>query len=248
MNSPTARDRFPQLFAGLTLMSIAMIISSSLWAAAIKNIKQAGDAVVVIGSAQRQIKSDYIVWRIAVSSQQPTNQAAYKELKAAMDKVRAYLKKENVADDAITLSALDSTPITETINGRETGKVTAMKLTQRLEIRSSEVDRISKLSEKITDLMNEGVPLVSEAPEYLYNNLSKLRVEMVAEATKDAKKRAEAIASSTGNHVTGVRSADAGVFQVTRRFSTEVSNGGSYDTTSIDKDITAVVSVKFGIE
>jgi uncharacterized protein len=143
---------------------------------------------------------------------------------------------------------LDSTPITETINGRETGKVTAMKLTQKLEIRSSEVDRISKLSEKITDLMNEGVPLVSEAPEYLYNNLSKLRVEMVAEATKDAKKRAEAIASSTGNHVTGVRSADAGVFQVTRRFSTEVSNGGSYDTTSIDKDITAVVSVKFGIE
>jgi uncharacterized protein len=249
MNSTNrSRDRFPQLLAGLTLVSISMIISSSLWAAAIRNIKQSGDAVVVIGAAQRQIKSDYIVWRISISSQQPTTPAAYKELKAGMERVRAYLKKANVPDTAITLSALDTTPITETINGRETGKVIASKLTQKLEIRSGEVDRISKLSEQITELINEGVPLVSEAPEYLYNNLSKLRIEMVAEATKDAKKRAEAIASSTGNHVTGVRSADAGVFQVTRRFSTEVSNGGSYDTTSIDKDITSVVTVKFGIE
>ena len=45
-----------------------------------------------------------------------------------------------------------------------------------------------------------------------------------------------------------MRGADTGVFQIAPRNSTAVSNGGRYDTTSIDKDITAVVSVKFGIE
>ncbi|MCY7337039.1 MAG: SIMPL domain-containing protein, partial [Chamaesiphon sp.] len=74
------------------------------------------------------------------------------------------------------------------------------------------------------------------------------RIEMVAEATKDAKARAESIAKTTGNRVGGVRSADTGVFQITPRYSTAVSNEGRYDTTSIDKDITAVVSVKFGID
>jgi hypothetical protein len=53
---------------------------------------------------------------------------------------------------------------------------------------------------------------------------------------------------STGNRVGGVRSADTGVFQLTPCNSTVVSSGGSYDTTSIEKDLTAVVLVKFGIE
>ena len=71
---------------------------------------------------------------------------------------------------------------------------------------------------------------------------------MVAEATKDAKARAEAIASSTGNKVGAVRSAKTGVFQITSRNSTDVSDYGIYDTSSLEKDITAVVSVQFGME
>jgi hypothetical protein len=45
-----------------------------------------------------------------------------------------------------------------------------------------------------------------------------------------------------------VRDAKTGVFQITSRNSTDVSDWGIYDTSSIDKDITAVVSVTFGIE
>jgi uncharacterized protein len=248
MDSARLRDRFPQLFAGLTLLSLALVVSSVMWSSAIRNIRKTDDAVTVLGAAQRQIKSDYIVWRIAISSQQPTSQAAYQELKTRTQKVKDYLKTANVPEGVMSMSALDTSTIPEVINNRETGKALATRLTQKIEIRSDEVDRYAKLSQQITDLISEGVPLTSEPPEYLYNNLSKMRVEMVAEATKDAKKRAEAIASSTGNRVTGIRSADAGVFQLTRRHSTEANNGGSYDTTSIDKDITAVVSVKFGIE
>ncbi len=248
METATVRYRFPQLFAGLTLLSIALIISSSLWAGAVRNIKRSDDALVVTGSAKRSIKSDYIVWRVALTSQQPTAQLAYQELQAWRDRVQKYLKEAKVPDSAISLNSLETTTIPEVISGRETGKTLAYKLSQRMEIRANEVDRYAKLSQEITSLINEGIPLTSEPPEYLYNELGKLRIEMVAEATKDAKARAEAIAKSTGNRVGGVRSADTGVFQLTPRYSTAVSNGGSYDTTSIEKDLTAVVSVKFGIE
>jgi hypothetical protein len=40
---------------------------------------------------------------------------------------------------------------------------------------------------------------------------------------------------------------DTGVFQITSRFSTDVSDYGIYDTSSKEKDITAVVSVSFGL-
>lgn len=248
METAGRREAFPQLFAGLSLISVALIISSFMWAGAIRNIKRVDDALVVTGSAKRPIRSDYIVWRISISSQQPTTQAAYQQLKGWMDRVQTYLQQAKVPESAISLNALETAAIPEMINGKETGKTLAYKLNQRLEIRSNEVDRYSKLSQQITELINEGIPLTSEPPEYLYNELSKLRIEMIAEATKDAKARAEAITRSTGNRVGGVRGADTGVFQIASRNSTAVSNGGSYDTTSIDKDITAVVSVKFGIE
>jgi hypothetical protein len=249
MEISTFRDRFPQLFAGLTLLSVSLVVSSVLWAGAIRNIKRVDDALVVTGSAKRPIRADYMVWRVAISSQQPTTQAAYQELKKWRERVQSYLAAAKVPESAIILQALETVAIPELLpNGRETGKNLAYKLSQRLEIRSNEVDRYSKLSQQITELINEGITLTSEPPEYLYNELSKLRIEMVAEATKDAKTRAEAIAKSTGNRVGGVRSADTGVFQITPRYSTAVSNSGSYDTTSIEKDITAVVSVKFGID
>jgi uncharacterized protein len=248
MESTESRYRFPELFAGLTLLSAALIVSSFLWAGAIRNIKRVDDALLITGSAKRPIRADYIVWKVSLASQQPTTQAAYQELKTRIDRVQRYLKEAKVPDSEISLDSLETASIPEISNGRETGKTLAYKLSQRIEIRSNQVDRYAKLSQQITELINEGIPLNSEPPEYLYNELSKLRIEMVAEATKDAKARAESIAKTTGNRVGGVSSADTGVFQITPRHSTTVSNGGSYDTSSIEKDITAVVSVKFGIE
>ena len=249
MQDLSSRDRFPQLFAGLAALSLALVVSSFVGANAIRNFRQANDALIVTGSAKRPIRADYVVWQVSVSSQQPTTQAAYRELKSQAERLQSYLKEQQVPDSAITLNAIETRAIPAVdFNGRETGKTLAYNLSQRFEVRSSEVDRITQLSQKATDLINDGVSLVSEPPQYLYTQLSKVRVEMVAEATKDAKARAEAIAQSTGSRVGAVRSAETGVFQITSRNSTDVSDSGLYDTSSIDKDITAVVSVKFGME
>ena len=88
---------------------------------------------------------------------------------------------------------------------------------------------------------------MAQPPQYLYTKLSQVRVDMMAAATEDAKARATAIAKSSGDQVGSVRSAQAGVFQITPRNSTDVSDYGIYDTTSIDKDITAVLSITFSM-
>lgn len=249
MQNSASSERYPQFFAGLVALSLALVGSTFIGATALRDVKSSNDVMVVTGSAKRPIRSDYIIWRLSVSSQQPTAQAAYQDLKRQTERVQAYLKENQVPAEAVTLSAIESYSIPEVApNGRETGQTLAYRLTQRFEVRSTEVDRYTTLSQQSTDLINEGINLVSESPQYLYTELSKLRIEMVAEATKDAKARAEAIAQSAGNQVGAVRSAETGVFQITSRNSTEVSDYGMYDTSSIEKDITAVVSVTFGIE
>jgi hypothetical protein len=226
-----------------------LVLSSWIAARAIREIKRGNDVFVVTGSAKRAIKSDYIVWLLSVSSQQPTAREAYRELTRQTERVRAYLKQQQIPDDAITTTAIETVSIPElTSNGQETGQILAYRLSQRFEIRSNEVDRYTELSKRSTELIEEGINIASEPPRYLYTELDKLRVEMVAEATKDARARAEAIAGSTNSRVGTVRDAKTGVFQITSRNSTDVSDSGIYDTSSIDKDITAVVSITFGID
>ncbi len=246
--SSSSDKPFPQLFAGLLALSGALVISSLVGATAIRNFKHANDVLVVTGSAKRPIRSDYMIWQFSVSSQRPTAQAAYQDLQRQSQRVQAYLKTQKVPEKAISLGAIttESIPAVDA-NGRDTGQILAYRLSQPFEIRSEEVDRYTQLSQQASELINEGINFVAQPPQYLYTQLSQVRVEMMAAATEDAKARATAIAKSTGDQVGPVRSAQAGVFQITPRNSTDVSDYGVYDTTSIDKDITAVLSITFSM-
>jgi hypothetical protein len=240
-------SRFPQLFWGMVAMAIAVFGGAVIGGSALRSLR-VSDSLTIIGSAKRPIRADYVVWRSSVSNQQPTLQQAFQEVKRQSDRVRTYLKSQNISDDAIVLSAIATESIPELINGNPTGKTLAYRLTQRFEVRSKDVDGIAKVAQSSTDLINEGIPFVSEPPEYLYTQLSQLRIEMIAEAAKDAKARADAIASVTNSKVGVVRRAETDAFQITPRFSTEVSGGGVYNTATIDKDITAVVSITFAVD
>jgi uncharacterized protein len=242
-------DRFPELFSGLLSLSLALVVGAWLGSSAIRTLNRGNDVLTVTGSAKKPIRSDYIIWRSSVSSQQTTLPQAYQQIKRHTERVQTYLKDKNVPDSAISLTAIETQSIPEvTSNGTQTGKTQAYRLTQRFEIRYDDVDAISIIARSSTELINEGIPFESQPPEYLYTQLSELRVEMIGEATKDAKYRAEAIANNTGGRIGVVRRAETGVFQITSRNSTEVSDSGIYNTSSVDKDITAVVSITFAME
>ena len=60
-------------------------------------------------------------------------------------------------------------------------------------------------------------------------------VEDVAEATKDARARADQVSTQGGRGIRGLRSAKMGVFQITPLYSSETSWEGRSDTTSREK-------------
>ncbi len=84
--------------------------------------------------------------------------------------------------------------------------------------------------------------------EYYLQSLPAIKLDMLAEATKNAQVRADKIASSTGARIGRVESANMGVFQVTTVNSTDISDYGTYDTTSINKKVTAIVRTDFLLE
>jgi hypothetical protein len=189
------------------------------------------------------------VWTSAVSYQAPVLSEAYKSLSEAVPKVKAYLISKGIRDDEITISSISSQTLHgKTSDGGETSEITGYSLRQELEVRSKDVQKIGKIAREATELINQGILLESMAPEYYYTQLGNLKIEMLAEAAKDAKTRAAKIAESTGSSIGAVKTARMGVLQITPAGSNEVSDSGMNDTSSLEKDITAVVSIGFGVD
>lgn len=240
-------DRPQPLFWGLLALSVALVASAAIGGAALRDFRSA-DEVTVTGSARRPIRSDYAIWRGSVTVQRSSLQESYAEITRGATRVRAYLREQGLPDSVVTLRPIESSAVYEvTPEGRETGRVVGHRLVQWYEARSPDVDRITRLSQAITSLINEGIPLSSSPPEYLFTRLADVRVQMLSDATTDARARAQVIAKSAGSGIGSLRSVRMGVFQITPRFSTEVSDIGINDVSSIDKDITAVVRVTFGV-
>ena len=53
--------------------------------------------------------------------------------------------------------------------------------------------------------------------------------------------------AASGGRLGSLRGVDVGVFQVTSPNSTDVSDYGTYDTSTLRKDVTAVVNVTFAL-
>ena len=69
----------------------------------------------------------------------------------------------------------------------------------------------------------------------------------IRSARVDAQTRAKVIVQATGSGLGQLRGVDVGVFKATSPNSTEVEDYGVYDTSTLEKDVTAVVNVTFGV-
>jgi hypothetical protein len=235
------------LNAGVAL-AIGVVLSSVIFGWFYSKTKKGDEAITVTGSAKKRIKSDLVVWSAGVSAQSGKLTDAYGQLSASIPRIKEYLAGKGIPANQMTVSSITTTTLKkQDANGVETSEITGYSLKQQVEVKSTDVDKIAQIAREATELINQGILIESNAPRYYYNSIGDLKIEMLGEAAKDAKVRAEKIAASTGNSIGSVRSAKMGVLQITAADSTEVSDSGIYDTTTIDKDMTAVVNVSFAV-
>ena len=106
-----------------------------------------------------------------------------------------------------------------------------------MRIESQDVEKVEKISREITELLDKGINLDNNDVSYYYTKLSDLKIEMLAEATDNAKQRAQTIAKSAGSRLGGLQTANMGVFQITAPNSADedYSWGGTFNTSSKKK-------------
>jgi len=229
---------------------IATIASTLILSKGLLQIKKfSSEVITVTGSAEKKIVSDYIVWKAEFSRRAPELKTAYALLQDDLKKVKEYLTAKGVKDDELIISQVETKVLyKKNEKGNDTNQIEGYLLSQGIEVKSYDVQKIDNVSRQSTELIMQGIEFISQAPEYFYTKLAELKIEMLAKATEDAKQRAISMANSTGNKIGAIRSAKMGVFQITPVTSTDVSWYGENDTSSLEKKVMAVVTASFAIE
>jgi len=232
---------------------IATFIAASTWERV--RVRPEERTIEITGSAKRRIVSDLIEWTATIEATATDRVTAYKELQSGTVKAQQFLEKRGVKAAEVFPTAVDVEQLFDTIyEGTGEDRISkqvprGFTARQSVVVRSGEVALVEKMSREITELLEQGVTISSSAPLYHYTKLGEVKIEMLAEASKDARTRAENMVGSAGGATIGVlKSADMGVININPANSTQGSWDGNNDTTSLEKDIITIVHAKYGLD
>jgi len=238
---------------GTIVIAVAIISTAIIFANAFKNRNSNSKVISVTGLGKRDFVSDLIVWKGYFSRKSPTLKESYAILDADREEIQNYLVSNGIKKENIVFSSVEIEREYEHVYNNE-GRIiksilSGYKLRQNVQIESNEVDKVENISRKVTELINKGVEFYSYPPEYYYTKLAELKVEMIAEATKDGNTRAKKIAENAGSKLCDLIGANMGVFQiVAQNSSEEYSWGGSFNTSSKRKTATITVKLDYNLE
>jgi hypothetical protein len=237
--------------------SLTLIISAAIIALAMGlGLNQVGsgfasrssEGISVTGSARINVSADKAVWTLNAEQIAPTISESVKKVASATKAVMQYLIDGGIPSDLIELGSISAYGQEEYVNGNSTGRILNYRGSRSITVRSDDVQLIKKLSNGIGALLQSGVSVTNYGPQFYVSKLNELRPELLKQAMDDAQVRAKAIVEATGGKVGNVMSVRSGPFQVTSPDSVEISAGGYYDTSTIEKTITSTVTVAFKVD
>lgn len=226
-----------------SILAVGIIIAAFVWGAFFISARNE-QSIRVVGQGVKTITSDLIKWNMSINR---TTNVAYKSegpswIQEDLIKVKKYLASNGIEEKDILVE-----PVSSYANYGNNG-VTGYSFSQRIEVKSDDIEKIEKLALDNKALAKQDIYLEYSNLEYFVSNLAELKAEMLALATADAKARAEEIAKSSGNKICGLLSAKTGVFQIRKPLSMDISDYGIYNTSSKEKEIAVTVNATFKIK
>ena len=222
---------WPSLF-----LSAALVLG--LWLVGSGIASRGGNTISTTGSASAQVTADTAKWVVDIhrTAYEGGTQAAYSQVASDSKAVQKYFEALNLASSTVLVSVI----YTDQNYTSNQNAPTTYNVHETVTVTTSDVQKVDELSHSIGDLsgkVGNGTLLSPQAPEYYVSTLPQLRVSLLGQAVKDAKARAEQIATSGGAAVGTLQNASSGVVQVLAPNSTNIEDYGSYDTSTIQKQV-----------
>ena len=238
--------RLPELFLGLLAIAVGAVWVAHIFAGTIHDARHTDDTISITGSARKPISSNLVRWSLYVRGVEKTPEAAARTMREGTVAVRAFLRKGGVPADAISEAVVESeTLVTQLPKHR---RLVRFSVSQELEVSTGKIDVVEAVATGIGQLIEQGFDVSAQPLEYISTDLAQAKLDALEAATEEARRRADILVNGLGGKLGPMRSSTLGVYQITPRDSTDVSDYGINDTSTREKDVTAVVTATFAVK
>ncbi len=204
-----------------TIIAISVVIAGLSLRSGIVTFKEMDRKVSVKGLAEREVKADKVTWPLIYKEIGNDPSEMYDRLSSKNKRVIAFLKSAGIKDSDISVNP----PVISDRQADNYGNEIMnyrYKATSVITVTSSEVDKVRQLMRRQSELMKQGIAIVSEeygnnSITYEFTGLNKIKPEMVEEATKNARTTAQKFAEDSDSKLGDIRNAQQGQFSIEDR-------------------------------
>ena len=229
------------------ILGFALVLG--LWIHGVHMASRGSDLITVTGSAKKSVQADLAKWTANFSrrADEGNLQSVLARVNADTAAIKKFILSQGFDEASIRFIPVQTDPIYDYNNnfGKGSGYVSGYNVRQEVRVENKDISKVENLGRVASKLIDQDIVPEASRTEFFYTKIADLRPELFAEATKDAKTRAAAIARGTGAKVGALRSAKTGVIQVLSPNTLDVSDYGAYDLSTKEKEVTATVSVSF---
>ncbi len=227
------------------ILSLGLFLGLALLAWAQYSSRLPRNTIEATGSARVRAVADVAKWRGSISRTLPEAQLmqGFARMRDDLAALQAFFRQAGLAENAVEIQPVTMEPVYQS----NPSAPPAQTLRQHFTATSQDTARLAALAMDHQALLDQGVLLTTTALEYYVSRLPEMRVEMLGQAVKDARRRAGEIARSDGRDVGPLQSARIGVVQVLAPDSVDVSGAGAYDTSTPEKEVMVTVRAEFAV-
>lgn len=197
--------------AASAILAVGLVVGGYLLGDGLTRAREADRSVTVRGLAEKDVVADLATWTIAYSASandMATAQASVDQDTAA---IRAFFAELGFPEEALQPTGVNVSSYTQ-------DGVPIFTVRQRMTLRTNDIERAQRAVRRQFDLVRRGVLLEEgSGMAYTFTKLNDVKPEMVAAATKDARRAAEQFAEDSDTSVGGIKQATQGYFEITGR-------------------------------
>ena len=227
------------------ILGVGLVVSALVFGLFFYESRKQVNTVKVVGIAVQRYESDIVKWNMTIGESVGLDEldVAYRRLKTRMNKLTKLLIDAGVQKDDITVKPVNSYP-----QYNRDGVITGYKAEQYVYALAKDIDKVEQLALNPEAMSQEGVVITNSNLSYFYSDVDRLKKDLLASATTNARERAAQILKETDKKIGKLLSLRAGVFQITEPYSTAVSDHGIYDTSSRKKEIKVTAHAVFQLD
>lgn len=237
---PDPANRHWLISAGV--LALGLTVGGYLLGNGLVRAREADRSVTVRGLAERDVTADLATWTLSYSATALDLATAQAESEQDSNAIRTFFREIGFPADALQPAGVNVSSYTD--NG-----VPRFTVRQNMVLRTNDIARAQVAARRQFDLVRRGVALEDgSGMSYRFTGLNKIKPEMIAQATRDARASAGQFAKDSGTSVGSIKSASQGYFSIAARDGDSGADGEGGGGAAIDsphKRVRVVTTIDF---